>query len=84
MRILKVICDGCGRDLTTAENDLGYRLALVVESIYPKSGLVTSTPTPRPIDDNAHFCRVECVTRWIAAREQKEKADEVQTATEQL
>jgi hypothetical protein len=33
---VKITCDGCGCDLTTTENVVGYRVALVVEGIQPR------------------------------------------------
>jgi len=63
----QITCDGCGGDLTYTGNSVGYRLALINEHLPtdPRVKVVTDMGIPRPISDNAHFCGIGCLNRWL-------------------
>ena len=69
---LHIACDGCGRDLTTTANAVDYRLCLRAERILPAEtvsgttlGLALRQP---PIEQDAYFCGVACLAKWVEAR----------------
>lgn len=68
----KVICDGCGRDITTTGNSLDYRLRLTSESKTPwfvaqgqTMGAVTDLMIYPAIQGDKHFCDLGCLGSWM-------------------
>ena len=68
MRVETVTCDNCGRDISATANCVDYRLALVVERLPARSDYVTSMMLYPPIDRDAHFCGLGCLTKWIGRK----------------
>lgn len=65
MKTLTVICDSCGRDLTTTGNCVDYRIALVNENIQSRGGAVTAMMAYPHLKRDAHFCGVKCLVTWV-------------------
>lgn len=67
MRTSTVTCDGCGFDLTYTHNSVDYRLRLASEAkpIYPDAGVVADMFISSSIDCDKHFCRLDCMERWL-------------------
>lgn len=65
MRVTKITCDGCGRDLSSTGNCEDYRLALVNEQIRSRGGVVTAMAKYPAIERDAHFCGLGCLRKWL-------------------
>jgi len=65
----KVVCDQCGHDLTHTANVVGYYLTLSnsASSPPPGIGVVTMMGVYPPIEKQADFCGVGCLSMWLAA-----------------
>lgn len=81
MKESKVICDGCGENITATSNCEGWRLSLVVQSKIPQwklegrsHGFVTLMAVPLPLDRPKDFCGLSCLDKWRAKESAKEKA----------
>lgn len=76
MRSETVLCDGCGRDLTTRTNMIDYRLVLAAEEKPGGgSGIYTAMMICPPIDRPHHFCGLGCLDDWRASvRAKREEA----------
>lgn len=68
---VKILCDSCGRDLTTTGNVIDYRLVLANEKKEHHRGLtvVTDMMIYPPIDRTYYFCRIECLKKWLEKKE---------------
>lgn len=67
MRVITVICDHCGADLSDAGPMPSYRIALASEAI-PNSGPAMFDVAVGPqIPEPMHFCKMACLTGWITA-----------------
>lgn len=74
MRTEKVICDGCGADLTTRSNSVDYRLVLASEGKPGYGpGAYTDMMIYPAIDRAHHFCDLRCLDHW-RSREHHESA----------
>ena len=74
MRISKVTCDGCGRDLTSRTNMVDYRLRLTSEDKPGYgAGAYTAMGIYPSIDRDFHFCALRCLDHW-RSRENHEAA----------
>ena len=65
---VKVICDACWRNLTTTNNCVDYRLALIVQGLPHESGLVTNMAISPPLDEDYYFCDMPCLGQWMELR----------------
>lgn len=65
---IKIICDGCGRDITYTGNSIDWRLALRNEEIPSYSGTVTDMYIPPQIDKDVYFCGIECLKKWLKTK----------------
>lgn len=63
----KITCDGCGSNLTTTGNSIDYRLVLANESIPLRGNFATDMMIYPPVDGTKHFCRLDCLRRWVDA-----------------
>ena len=61
-------CDGCGSDLTYATNSVDYLLELRCLNKSFRVGAVTDMMICPPIDKDAHFCDIGCLTKWLVAK----------------
>lgn len=65
MRIEKVTCDSCGKDLTVRTNSVDYRLVLKSESKPGYGpGFYTDMGIYPPVDRIYHFCALKCLDHW--------------------
>ena len=71
---VKIICDGCGADLTYTGNSVDYYLILYYASKIPRymkngetGGAVTDMMIQPPIKKAAYFCGLGCLDKWRAA-----------------
>lgn len=62
---VQVMCDNCGRDVTSTGNSNGYRLALRVETVPTRPGPVTDMDMIRPLDADYQFCGAQCFKEWL-------------------
>ena len=67
-KLSPIICDGCGKDITTTGNSVDYRLSL--DTYTPMSGSTSGAVTLMmiypAIDATKHFCNnLECVKAWL-------------------
>ena len=71
MKKIEIRCDFCDKDLTTTDNCIAYRLALINERIpsYSDSGVVTSMALYPHLKHDCYFCRWGCLTKWIIKEE---------------
>lgn len=60
-----ITCDHCGGDLTPTTNCVAYRLALKLESIPRKAGVVTLMEVYPPIKRDMTFCGKKCLSGWL-------------------
>jgi hypothetical protein len=64
-KIVKVTCDGCGRDLTTRTNCVDYRLVLASEDKPGHgAGVYTAMMIYPPVERSYYFCGLGCLDRW--------------------
>ena len=68
-------CDGCNANLTYTENSVDYRLALINQVIPSWNGAVTDMMIYPPIKEDAHFCHVVCLRRWLQKTYPRERRD---------
>jgi len=74
MKDVKVICDGCQRDLTTTGNSEAFRLVLATERIPSRGGIVTDMVAfPTGISRSKHFCDMRCLVAWLKATPAEER-----------
>lgn len=66
MREERVLCDGCGNDLTMRSRSSPYRLALVLDfkQADPEADNLPLAEYVPLIDRDHHFCCLDCVDRW--------------------
>lgn len=65
MKIVKVTCDGCDKDLTTRSNSVDYRLVLAAESKPGHGeGFYTAMMIYPPVDREYYFCGLQCLDHW--------------------
>jgi hypothetical protein len=65
MKTEKVICDGCGADLTVRTNIEDYRLVLASESKPGYgAGVYTCMGKYPAVDRTHHFCGLKCLDQW--------------------
>lgn len=63
---VSVICDHCGRDLTTTGNSIDYRIAVLNQPIPVRGGgVVTNMMIYPKLEADAYFCGCECLKRWV-------------------
>lgn len=75
MRTESVVCDQCGKDLTSVPQGgvPRYRLALVAEAV-PRvvvAGGLTAIPAVlvvNPLPVPLHFCGLPCLSAWAAGK----------------
>lgn len=60
----EVICDVCGKDITTTGNCEDYRIAISVERIPSRGPAVTLIAIDPPLDEPLHFCSRDCWRIW--------------------
>jgi len=66
MRIDKVTCNQCDRDLTETTNCIDYRILLGNEKIPSTPGFVTAMAKHAHIEQGTcHFCNVSCLKKWV-------------------
>jgi hypothetical protein len=65
MQKTEVVCDACGRDLTTTSNCEDWRIALINQSIPPMPGIVTSMMIYPKLESDFHFCCWKCLKKWF-------------------
>lgn len=66
-KTVQVLCDGCGRDLTTRSNMVDYRLVLSSESKPGRgAGVHTAMMIYSPVDRDYYFCVLPCLDYWRA------------------
>ena len=64
-KLVKITCDGCGRDLTTRSNSVDYRLVLGAESKPGYGdGAYTAMMIYPPVDRTYYFCDLQCLDCW--------------------
>lgn len=61
------LCDGCGKNLSTTDHAIDYRLCLRAEVVTPLVPKYT-TMVPRPLAEDAYFCGWHCLENWLAKR----------------
>lgn len=61
----EIYCDGCGDNLSYADNSIDYRLHLVSERILLCDGPVTDVMRYPSIKRDHHFCNLECLRNWL-------------------
>lgn len=82
MKTVKVVCDGCGSDLTTRTNSVDYRLVLDSENKPGYgAGFYTDMGIYPAVDRPYHFCGLKCLDRWrdherVYASERKRRSDQ--------
>jgi hypothetical protein len=64
MKKIQVFCDGCKRDITTTGNSIDYRLVLKSEIIPSGGGSVTDMLLYPIIEEDVHFCGLNCLKIW--------------------
>lgn len=72
-KLSPIICDGCGKDITTTGNCQDYRLRLTTFSPMPwyaaegrDSGALTLMAVYPAIKNDLHFCNsLRCVKSWV-------------------
>ena len=64
MKITKVTCDQCNKDITMSTNCEDWRIILASEAIPAKGDIVTLLHIYKPIETK-HFCGVECLKTWV-------------------
>ncbi len=63
------LCDGCGKNLTTTDHLIDYRMRLTAESIMAVAPKVLgSTHMPNPLAADAYFCGWPCLEKWLEKR----------------
>ena len=61
-----VTCDSCGKDLSTTDNAVDWRLLLANEKIPCHHEFVTDITVPPAISGgNVHLCGIECLKKWV-------------------
>ena len=70
---IRIICDKCGKDLTTTGNSIDYRLALINQSIPSWGGIVTDMMVYPPIETDAYFCGFRCLQEWVMSKRKLEE-----------
>src|SRR5688500_12856702 len=72
-KVVKVTCDGCGKDLTTRTNSVDYRLVLGSESKpgYGE-GAYTDMAIYPPTDRTYYFCDLRCLDHWLDRKHHEE------------
>jgi hypothetical protein len=66
---VKILCDGCERDITYTGNSIDYRLTLRDEEKpnYPGCNMVTDMMIyPSLKGGEKNFCGIGCLKTWIA------------------
>ncbi len=64
MKVTKVTCDSCKKDITTCGNKTSYRLALHSEAVPVVGHFVTERQDPKMIEQSMHFCSESCFAAW--------------------
>jgi hypothetical protein len=64
-KVTEVLCDCCGRDLTTTGNSIDYRLCLANERVHSGGGFVTDMMIYPKIKRDAYFCDISCLRKWM-------------------
>lgn len=64
-KIVNIICDYCGSDISTTTNIVDYRLELSAVSIPNNSGRATLLHKTPPIDSDKVFCGKRCLANWL-------------------
>jgi hypothetical protein len=65
MKKCEITCDSCKRNISFTGNSIDYRLALINEKIPSRGGAVSDMYMLPLIEDNAHFCGLGCLKKWI-------------------
>lgn len=63
----QIICDACGKDLTSSAGVPKYRLHLTAESMSITGSSICSIFVQPCIDQDKHFCGLDCLERWASA-----------------
>lgn len=70
-----IICNACGKDVTSTGNCEDWRLALTAQAKLPwyvaeglGGGMVTTMAIPKPLNGTKHFCDLGCLEKWIGNR----------------
>ncbi len=61
------LCDGCGKNLSTTDHAVEFRMLLKSELIWA-AGSPTGTHVPKPLADDAYFCGWSCLEKWLEKR----------------
>jgi len=66
VKVLKVTCDGCGRDLSSTGNSDDKRIMMCMEFIPNPGPTSTALAVADPLPQSpCHFCSLECLKVWM-------------------
>ena len=69
MEVVRVLCDACMADILYANDGPEWRLVVKAEPRCHKPNVpVHAVFKPPPLEDDLHFCSIECLKKWSKKR----------------
>jgi hypothetical protein len=65
---VKVICDGCGKDITSTGGIPDFRLHLESQKLPHSSNIIAAVLVYPDIEEDCYFCNLQCLERWLTKR----------------
>lgn len=70
-----IICDNCIKDITETGKRPAYRLTLSCEPRPHNTNSVYAVMVYPPINQDHHFCDLDCLANWLKTRLEKYHAN---------
>jgi hypothetical protein len=69
MKVTKVTCDVCAKDITYTMYASDYRILLCSESLARQGNFSYAMGNDPPIPEPMHFCGLKCFSSWAKSLE---------------